>query len=275
MTGDVRRARGNGRSAGTGGAAGRAAGAIADHPLVEAGARAGYVVLGVLHLLLAWLALQVAFGNGRADADPSGALQIIAGSPMGWVLLVVVVVAFALLAVWQLGECVRDREWTDRAKHVGKAALYLSLGAASVSFLQGAGNSSSAQAKDATTMLMELPFGTVLVVLVGVAVVAIGGYHVYKGWTERFLQDLATDPGPLLVHAGRIGYVAKGLALVAIGVGLVIAGIRHDPSRSRGLDGALNDVSRLPMGQALLVAVALGFAAYGVYSFARARHADA
>jgi hypothetical protein len=245
---------------------------MADHPLVEAGARAGYVVLGVLHLLLAWLALQVAFGHGGADADPSGALEIIAGSPAGRVLLVVVVVAFALLAVWQVGEGLRQRRWADRAKPAGKAVLYLSLCAASVSFLTGVGTSSSAQATDATAALMELPFGTVLVVLVGAGVAATGGYHVYKGWSERFRDDLATDPGRLLVLAGRIGYLAKGLALLTIGVGLAVAGIRHDPSRSRGLDGALNDLSRLPMGQAILVVVALGFAAYGVYSFARARH---
>ena len=40
-----------------------------------------------------------------------------------------------------------------------------------------------------------------------------------------------------------------------------------------GLDGALKTLRDEPFGTALLVAMALGFAAYGLYSFSRSRHA--
>ncbi len=269
MTGEAREAgKARPRRSGAAGTVGR----IADHPLVEAGARAGYAVNGVLHLLLAWLALQVAFGNRGADADPAGAFGMLAKSPVGWVLLVVVAVAFGLLALWQVGEALRARETGDKAKDAAKAVVYLALGIGAVSILRGTGESGAAQAKDATTALLELPFGVALVVLAGAGVVAVGGYLVFKGWTDRFLRDLDGDPGRAVVLAGRIGYIAKGIALAAVGVGLALAGLQHDPSRSRGLDGALNDLVRLPLGQALVVVVALGFAAYGFYSFARARH---
>jgi isoaspartyl peptidase/L-asparaginase-like protein (Ntn-hydrolase superfamily) len=56
---------GNGTS--TGGRLTRAAGEVTDHPVVDAGARVGYAVNGVLHLLIAWLGPQVAFGAVTAQ----------------------------------------------------------------------------------------------------------------------------------------------------------------------------------------------------------------
>ena len=39
-----------------------------------------------------------------------------------------------------------------------------------------------------------------------------------------------------------------------------------------GLDGALRSLLELPFGAVLLTLMAIGFAAYGVYSFARAKY---
>lgn len=260
---------GSGRS----GRAARRASGIADHRLVDLGARAGYAVNGLLHVLIAWLGLQVAFGRKGANADPSGALALVSDTPVGTVVLVAVVVAFVLLAVWQVGECIRGEETGDRVKAAAKALVYLALGWAAVSFLLGSGTSGQAQAKDATATLMDLPLGQVLVVAAGLAVAGVGGYHIYKGWTEGFRDDLASTPSRYVVLAGKVGYIAKGIALIGVGLGLLVAGLTHQASRSRGLDGALHEMVSLPWGQVLVVLVSLGFACYGVYSFSRARRA--
>ena len=73
--------------------------------------------------------------------------------------------------------------------------------------------------------------------------------------------------------AARVGYIAKGIALGVVGVGLIAAAALHDPSQSKGLDGALSDLVALPFGQVLVALISLGFAAYGFYSFSRARRA--
>lgn len=251
----------------------RSAEEVANHPAVEAGARAGYAVNGLLHLLIAVLGLEVAFGHKGAQADPSGALQLVAGTPVGGVVLVAVVVSFALLAVWQFAEAFRSRQTSDRVKAVAKAVTYLVLGWGAVSVLIGSSTSSSTSATHATATLLGLPFGVALVVVAGLAVVGIGAYHVHKGWTEGFRKDLRSSPSRPVVIAGRVGYVAKGIALIAVGAGLVTAALRHDPAESRGLDGALSDLVSLPFGQVIVVVISLGFAAYGVYSFSRARRA--
>lgn len=261
-----------GRDSAAAGRFSRAVGDVTDHPVIDAGARAGYAVNGVLHLLIAWLGLQVAFGRA-AKADPSGAMALVATTPLGMVILVAIVVAFVLLAVWQVGECVRGRETGDRVKAGAKAVVYLVLAWGAVSFLMGSGKSGQSQAKDATATLMDLPFGQVIVIVVGLAVVGIGGYHIYKGWTERFRNDLASSPSRLTVVAGKLGYIARGIALIAVGIGLMTAGFTHQASKSKGLDGALHQMVSLPFGQVVLTVVAAGFACFGVYLFSRARRA--
>ena len=67
---------------------------------------------------------------------------------------------------------------------------------------------------------------------------SIAGYHVYKGWTKKFLQDLREHPGGWAVHAGRIGYIAKGIALVIVGFFFLVAAWRATPSRRRASTGA-------------------------------------
>ncbi len=251
----------------------RSAAAITDHPAVRAGARAGHAVNGVLQLLIAWLGVQVALGSGGADADPSGAMALVADSPVGFVLLVAIVVAFALLAIWQVGEAVRASELGDRLKSAGKAVVYLALAWSGTSFLMGSGSSGDSQAKDATRTLMDLPLGPALVVVAGVGVAGVGGYHIYKGWTEKFREDLAGSPTRFTMIAGKAGYIARGVALIAVGIGLVTAGLTHDPAKSQGLDGALKGLLELPLGPALVLLVAAGFAAFGFYCFSRARRA--
>jgi len=250
----------------------RAAGDATDNPLVDAGARAGYAVNGVLHLLIAWLGLQVAFGRA-AKADPSGAMTLVAATPLGMGILVAVVAAFVLLAVWQGGECIRGGETRDRLKAAAKAVVYLFLAWGAVSILLGSVKSGQSQAKDATATLMDLPFGQVLVIVAGLAVAAIGGYHIYKGWTERFRLDLASTPNRWTIIAGKLGYIARGIAFIAVGLGLLTAGFTHQASKSKGLDGALHQMVTLPLGQLLVTMVAAGFACFGVYLFSRARRA--
>ena len=69
-----------------------------------------------------------------------------------------------------------------------------------------------------------------------------------------------------------MGYIAKGVAIVIVGALFGYAAITHEAKKSGGLDQALQTVLEQPFGQAMLVAIALGIAAYGVFCFARAKH---
>ena len=74
------------------------------------------------------------------------------------------------------------------------------------------------------------------------------------------------------VNLGRFGYMAKGFAVAVVGVLIVAAGLTSDPGKSRGLDIALKTLAGQPYGIVLLVLIAAGFAAFGVYSFFQSRY---
>lgn len=243
-----------------------------DHPVVEWGARLGYAASGVLHLVLAWLTVQIATGAG-AQASQSGALSAIARQPFGQFLLWLLTIGFALLAVWQVTEVFTAREGFDKAKAGGKAVLYAALTFTSLQFALGGHTSSNKQTKDFTHSLMDSTAGRVVVGLVGLGIIGVGLYHVYKGWKQKFLEDLQEHPGHWAVVAARIGYIAKGIALVAVGVLFIAAAIQQHVGKTTGLDGALKSLRDLPAGQVILIGIGLGLAAYAVYSFARARYA--
>jgi len=57
---------------------------VGDSKALEVLARVGLVAYGVVHLLLGWLALQIAWGlSGRESADTSGAMKTLADQPGG------------------------------------------------------------------------------------------------------------------------------------------------------------------------------------------------
>jgi hypothetical protein len=257
----------------------RAANSVGDSPALQIGARVGYAVSGVLHLLIGWIALQVAWHGSGKTADQSGALQTLAANTLGRFTLWVAVVGFLALGLWQLanGFAVRSAPgsspWARRAKSLSKGIVYVALAWTCFSFAKGSPSSSKAQSADFTATLLQQPGGRLLVAILGLAVIGVGIYHLVKGWTKKFLQDLAGHPGVLVTRLGEVGYIAKGFALAVVGILFVAAAAQNSASKATGLDGALRSLRQQPAGSWLLTAVALGIAAYGVYSFARARFA--
>jgi hypothetical protein len=257
--------------------------------------RAGLVAYGVVHLLIAWLGIQIAFGESGKNASSSGAMQTLAQQPLGEVLVWAVGIGLVILVIWRLLEAWHDYQSEDgkeqALKPVGKLIKAVIYGAIAVSAFQVATSSSSgggggkgggkgggggSSTDDYTAQLMQMTAGPLLVGAVGVAVIGYAGYLAYRGWTEKFLKDLDGTHGPEAGKAykwiGKVGHIAKGAAIAVIGGLFVWAAVTHDPQKSGGLDQALQKVREQPFGQVLLTVVALGIACYGLFAFVRARH---
>lgn len=245
--------------------------------------RAGLVAYGVVHLLVGWLALQLAFGEKQDSASNSGALQYLAEQPLGGVLVWLVAVGMFLLVLWRLleagfgfdEETDDAKRWRHRAGSLGKAVIYGAIGWSAVQTATGSGGGGGTDST--TAKLMELPGGQLIVGAVGLAIIGYGGALVHRGWTEKFREHLDAQgqsgkDGSAYVKAGKVGYIAKGVAIAVVGGLFGYAAITHDPKKSGGLDQALQTVLEQPFGQALLVVIALGIACYGVFCFARAKH---
>ena len=247
---------------------------------LHAAARVGFVVSGLMHLLIGWIALQVAFGGNGKQADQSGALGELASNSGGRALLWVGVAGFLGLTAWHLVDAFLDRpgqsneEKLNKAKSLAKGLVYAALAVTTFQYASGGGGSSSSrQSQDFTASLLRAPGGRVLVIVLGVIVLAVGGYHVVKGAKKRFRADLAETPPRMVERLAMAGYIAKGVALAVVGLLFVVAGLHKDAAKASGLDGALKALRDQPFGTPLLGVVALGLMAYGLYSFARAKYA--
>jgi Domain of Unknown Function (DUF1206) len=76
----------------------------------------------------------------------------------------------------------------------------------------------------------------------------------------------------VLERVGQVGNVAKGVSIGLIGILLGVAAVRHNPDEATGLDAALKGLAAQPYGPYLLIAVAVGIVAYGVFCFFDARY---
>jgi type IV secretory pathway VirB2 component (pilin) len=124
-----------------------------------------------------------------------------------------------------------------------------------------------------SAQLMQSGWGKAILVVIGLVVICIGGYHVYKGVAMKFEKDLKATPGRGVTALGVGGYTAKGLVFIGAGVLVLVATLRSDPSKATGIDGAVKTLGEAPFGKFLLILAALGIAAFGIYSFVRSRYA--
>ena len=256
----------------------------ADSKPLEYLARAGFVCYGVIHLLFAWVALQVAFGGSGQESDQSGALENLASKPFGKTLVIIVIVGMVALAIWQAFEAIigesgeQDKEAiAERVVSGIRTIIYLSFAWTGVKVISGANSSQGDSQQKGASTLMDASGGRFLVGLIGVVVVGVGvGLAIY-GLTKKFEKHLNTQQmSPSVRKAtrrlGMAGYTAKGVAYAIAGVLVVAAAVKYDPDKARGLDSALKTLAGQPYGPWLLGLIALGIAAFGVFCFSQAKY---
>jgi hypothetical protein len=246
--------------------------------------RFGLITYGVMHALIGWLALQIAWGGAPQEGDQSGAFQFLAGKPLGKVLLVLVVIGLAAMTIWQaLSAAVGHtdeqgrRRVMERVFSGARAIVYGVLAWTAVRVVIGSGQSSAQKQQNATSSLLSSTGGRWLVGLIGLAVLGFGvGMAIYglMAAFERKLETARMNEGTRHTTRllGRIGYAAKGVAFAIVGILLLIAAVRREPNRSRGLDAALRTLAAQPFGGWLLTIVALGFVAFAVFCLFQSRY---
>ncbi len=238
----------------------------------------GLVSYGLVHLMLAWIAGKIALGDG-GDASSQGAMRGLAKQPLGAALLTIMAVGLFGLVVWQVLEAVVGHDEADRRRRlfrrwssIGRAIVYLALGAIAVRVAIGSGSSSGKAEDTLSARLMELPAGRLLVAAVGVGIVAGGISQVVTGVRRKFIErDLDGSASRGVAVLGTVGWIAKGIALAAIGGLFGWAAITYDPKKAGGMDQALTTVRQQPFGPVLLFGIAIGIAAFGIYCFFWAR----
>ena len=245
-------------------------------------ARTGYAARGTVYLIIGGLASLAAFGRGGATTDSRGALQTLLEAPFGTVLLVLVAVGLVGYALWRAVQAVQDPDGhgTDLKGLVIRtglgisAVLHLLLAAFSLNMIVALGSTGDGGSSGFAGWLMGRPYGRVLVMCCGVAIIGAGIAHAIKGWAARFDRYLQMPPD---VRAWahpvcRFGLIVRGVALVVIGGLFFAAGYYYDPSSAGGLEAMFDTVRRQPFGTVLFAVIAIGLCAFGVYGFIEAAY---
>jgi lysylphosphatidylglycerol synthetase-like protein (DUF2156 family) len=259
-----------------------AANAAQNSPILRRLARIGYVVLGIVHIVIGAIAISVAAGAG-GEADQGGAMQQVASWPFGGVLLWVIAIGLFALGLWQIAQAFLERnpdtkkKWGYRAKYLGTALAYIAIAITALVYALGGQQDSSQSTETFTAQLLATPGGVFLVVLIGLIVLGVGIAFVYRGAKRSFEKHLDLPGNPTtrkgIVTFGVVGYIAKGIAVGVVGVLFIVAALTADPEKAGGVDAALKSLADLPFGTFILWLVGAGLIVYGIFCFARARYA--
>ena len=245
--------------------------------------RAGWAAKAIVYVGVAWLVFQLSQGSASQETSTTGALKLIQDATGGRIILWILGVGLLLYAVGRILEvttlATSAIEAKEKAEAVVMALVYASLAASAfaVAGTSSGGGGGGNESEQGAAFLLDLPLGRFLVGLVGLGIIALGGYTAYKGVKEKFLPTLRTGEMSATVRtwSERIGiaaYVTKGVIFALLGWFFLQAAITYDADEAVGLDGALTRVADATWGQALLIAISIGLLAYAVFCALEARY---
>ncbi len=223
------------------GTARRTARRVRRSTVLEVLTRAGFVGYGLLHLAVGWLALQIARGRATEEGDQSGAFRILLRQPFGRALLVVIIVGLVAMAVWQLLEAAVGHRTEHGWERVGERVLSLARTAVYAALAWTAGK-----------------------VLAGARL-------------SSAQQQEHTVAGILGGPLGRGLVLAGGVAVIAIGLGMLYYGLRRKFERRLRISQMRARARRIAcrLGQLGYGAKGIAFAIVGLLLAAAALHDSA
>ncbi|HWT31917.1 MAG TPA: DUF1206 domain-containing protein [Propylenella sp.] len=249
-------------------------------------ARTGYAARGLVYVLIGFFAVLAAFGRSEVEGT-EGALQALLRQPFGTILVWFVAIGLAAFCVWRGVQAIRDTDnHGSEAKGIAiRAGLALGgLSYAVVALLAAAiatGSRSGSEeggGGDPTggwlAAVHEIGLGWLVVYGVAAVLFAVGAAHIVKGVRAGFQKYFrcTEDVMAWLRPLARFGLIARGIVFLIIGGLVVRGGLVYDVEERPGLAEALEAVQGYDYGWLILLAVALGLVAFGLYSLAEARY---
>jgi hypothetical protein len=241
-------------------------------PRFETFTRLGFAARGVLYLLVAYLPIAAGRNSGSSDV-----LRSMADGGASRLALVVIALGLLAYGAWRALEAALDLEGAGggakgvmvRLGHGLSGAVHVMLGLLAAGLALGlVGQGGGGEGTDkATGWMMDLPGGESLVRLLAAAFMVGGVLQAWSAWRLKFLKQLDSRAASQawVKWTGRLGYIARGVVFVLIGLLLWRAAGAHNPEQAGGMGEALGTLSG---NTRLLVAAGLGL--FGVFSLVQA-----
>lgn len=250
-------------------------------------ARAGFLIKGILYLVVGTLAIQVAFETGGRVTGTRGALLSVLGQPFGRLLLLVAAIGLFGYAAWRVVQGILDpegngRDWKGVALRIGfvaRGVMHAALGWQALRLYRGLSASGGSGERTVARELLAWPLGDWVLVLAGLGLIGFAAQQIYaaiRGQLEPGLDvaGLRRDAGEWAVHVSRFGLAARAIVFIVLGWGAVAAGWLRDASEVNTTASSMRTLGAQPgtLGRWLLGLAAAGFIAYGFYQIVHARY---
>ena len=250
-------------------------------------ARVGFLVKGVLYIVIGALALQVAASAGGRLTGMRGALTSVLGQPFGPTLLLVASIGLLGYAAWRVLQGLFDpdllgHDWRGlaiRASFVARGVVHAALGWQAFRLYRGLSAASGTSERAVATEAFQWPLGDWLVVLAGLCLIGFAVQQVYAAITCRLERNLDVDKmrreaGEWAVGLSRFGVAARAVVFALLGWAIVVAGWSRDASEVGTTTSSLRTLAEQPgaLGSWLLGVAAAGFVAFGFYEIIHARY---
>ena len=255
------------------------------HDLVELAARIGYGARGFVYLSVGVLILLAAVDLIGDAVGTKGALAWLAQRPLGRLWAFLIGLGLAAFVMWRVLQAVFDADhegvsWRalgTRLSQMFSGLSYAALAVAAFGLMAGPpadpARDGVARSQSQAAAVLDLPLGQWLLVAGGLTIFGIGVSNIVKAWREDFTEYLSCSDRLCrrIAPLARAGHVARGLAYLPLAGLVVLAGLDARASEVTSFGSALDAVERQPAGPWILALAALGFVAFGVFSFIEAR----
>lgn len=253
---------------------------------IELASRLGYAARGLVYLGLGSIVLLAALDLTPRAKGAKALMRAWADWPLGGVLIGGIGAGLAGFAAWRVLQAVFDADHHGRspkawAVRIGQAVSGLVYGGLALSAfelldeLEDVSEVDEEQkAHHTARTILDLPYGDTLLIAAGLVVVAFGIGNVVQGLVQDFGKRLNCDARTCrrVAPLAKVGYGARGLASLPLGVFLVVAGVEARAGEARSWGGALQALEGRPFGSMVLCLVAAGLIAFGLFGLVEARY---
>ncbi|MDX1584937.1 MAG: DUF1206 domain-containing protein, partial [Thermoanaerobaculia bacterium] len=165
-----------------------------------------------------------------------------------------------------------------RTFYVISGLIYATLAVQAIRIALGAGGGGGGNETTKLAFgLMSKPWGVWVIGLAGVVIIGYALRQLTRAWTadisrQFMLSEVSAGWRIWVIRLSRFGMAARGVVFTIIGWFLLQAAWQHDPQEAQGLAGALRSIEQTAWGPWLAGLVAVGLAAYGVFTFLKGRY---
>ena len=261
---------------------------IVRHPYIKKLSQLGFYTKGFLFIVIGILAIMVAIGEkGGQLADPTGALSRVAQASYGKVILLIFIAGAFGHGAWNVLRGVADVDNAGNnfqgilkriiAAGVGIFYFFLAWTAWSIVLTANVAVANGTVQRTFTTIVLALPFGAILIGLIGFIIIGAGVNECYSGFTGKFQENfkqykLEGNSRNIITFLGFMSFLTRALIFALIGWFLISAAIKSNPNEAIGMDGALLTLAQSYYGQILLFIASAGLICQGVLSLYEAKY---